>query len=266
MEEKNSELIQFSMRDGAAWLTINRPQAMNALSREAVIEIDRIVAELETREDVRALIFTGAGNAFCAGGDLKYFSETVGSGDMNKFRAYLQLCQNMYRRVENFPRPTIAAVNGVAVAGGLELILSCDLVMAAESAKIGDGHANFGIIPGGGGSIRLPRKIPMALAKRMLFTGNLFPASEMLKYGLVNEVVADGDLNAAVTKLVSQITKNSPLGLRMIKQLVNDGYEQPLDTALRFEVVAWESYGRSDDIKEGLLAFLDKRKPKFTGR
>ena len=266
MEEKNEDIVQLSMRDGAAWITINRPHAMNALSREAVIEIDRVVASLEDREDVRALVFTGAGNAFCAGGDLKYFKETVGSGDMNKFRAYLQLCQNMYRRVETFPRPTIAAVNGVAVAGGLELILSCDLVMAAESARIGDGHANFGIIPGGGGAIRLPRKIPMALAKRLLFTGNLFPARELLASGLINEVVADADFEAAVVKLVSQITKNSPLGLRLIKQLINDGFEQPLDTALRFEVVAWESYGRSEDIKEGLQAFQDNRKPKYTGR
>lgn len=266
MEEKSEDVVQVAMRDGAAWITINRPHAMNALSRETVIEIDRIVTSLEDREDVRALVFTGAGNAFCAGGDLKYFKETVGSGDMNKFRAYLHLCQNMYRRVENFPRPTIAAVNGVAVAGGLELILSCDLVMAAESARIGDGHANFGIIPGGGGAIRLPRKIPMALAKRLLFTGNLFPARELLASGLINEVVPDAEFEAAVLKLVSQITKNSPLGLRMIKQLINDGFEQPLDTALRFEVMAWESYGRSEDIREGLQAFQDKRKPKFSGR
>jgi enoyl-CoA hydratase/carnithine racemase len=266
MQEQEKDIVQVTMRDGAAWITLNRPHAMNALSREAVIEIDRVVAELETRDDVRALVFTGAGNAFCAGGDLRYFKQSVGSGDMEAFRAYLHLCQNMYRRVENFPRPTIAAVNGVAVAGGLELILSCDMVMAAESARIGDGHANFGIIPGGGGAIRLPRKIPMAFAKRLLFTGNLLSAQEVARYGLVNEVVPDAELDAAVTKLVSQITKNSPLGLRLIKQLINDGYEQPLDTALRFEVVAWESYGRSDDIREGLQAFQDKRKPKFTGR
>lgn len=264
--EKEKDIILLEVRDGAAWITINRPHAMNALSREAVIEIDRTVAELEHRDDVRCLVFRGAGNAFCAGGDLRYFKETVGSGDMNKFRGYLQLCQDMYRRVENFPRPTIAAVNGVAVAGGLELILSCDMVVAAESARIGDGHANFGIIPGGGGAIRLPRKIPMAFAKRLLFTGNLFPAAELHKQGLVNEVVPDAELDATVNKLVSQVTKNSALGLRVIKQLVNDGFEQPLDTALRFEVVAWESYGRSEDIREGLQAFEDKRKPVFKGR
>jgi enoyl-CoA hydratase/carnithine racemase len=266
MSEQREKIIIVEKRQGAAWLTINRPAAMNALSREAVIEIDRIVGELERQEDVRALVFTGAGNAFCAGGDLKYFKETVGSGDMDRFRAYLRLCQDMYRRVENFPRPTIAAVNGVAVAGGLELILSCDMVIAAESAKIGDGHANFGIIPGGGGAIRLPRKIPMAFAKRLLFTGNLLPARELARYGLVNDVVPDAELESTVLKLVSQVTKNSPLGLRMIKQLINDGFEQPLDTALRLEVVAWESYGRSEDIKEGLQAFQDKRKPKFVGR
>lgn len=259
-------VIKTEIRDNAAWLTINRPHAMNALSRETVIEIDRIVSELADRDDVHALVFRGAGKAFCAGGDLKYFKETVGSGDMNKFRNYLNLCQDMYRRVETFPRPTIAMVNGVAVAGGLELILSCDMVVAARSAKIGDGHANFGIIPGGGGAIRLPRKMPMALAKRLLFTGNLFSADELARWGLVNEVVPDEQLEETVRTLVGQVTKNSPLGLRVIKQLVNDGFEQPLDTALRLEVVAWESYGRSEDIREGLQAFDEKRKPVFKGR
>jgi len=218
-------VIKTDFRDGAAWLTINRPHAMNALSREAVIEINRIVCELADREDIRALVFRGEGKAFCAGGDLKYFKETVGSGDMNGFRDYVKLCQEMYRRVEMFPQPTIAMVNGVTVAGGLELVLSCDMVMAAQSAKIGDGHANFGIIPGGGGAIRLPRKIPMALAKRLLFTGNLFPAAELARWGLVNEVVPDDQLEDTVRALVSQIAKNSPLGLRVIKQLIDDGLQ-----------------------------------------
>jgi len=265
MSEFTPKTILVEVRDHVAWITIDRPDAMNALARETVIEIDQALQLLEARADVHALVFTGQGRAFCAGGDLKYFKETVGSGDMNKFRAYLNLCQNMYRRVENFPHPTIAAVNGVAVAGGMELIISCDLVIAAESAKIGDGHANFGIIPGGGGAIRLPRKIPMALAKRLLFTGNLLPARELAEYGLVNQVVPDEQLTEAVQAMLAQITKNSPLGVRLIKQLINDGYEQPLDTALRLEVVAWESYGLSNDIKEGLQAFQDKRKPRFSG-
>jgi enoyl-CoA hydratase len=262
----DEQLILTEIRDGAAWITINRPHAMNALSRETVIEIDRAVCDLAQRSDVRVLVFKGAGKAFCAGGDLKYFKQSVGSGDMDAFRGYLHLCQDMYRRVETFPKPTIAMVNGVAVAGGVELILCCDLVMAAESAKIGDGHANFGIIPGGGGAIRLPRKIPMAFAKRLLFTGNLFPAADLQRWGLVNEVVPDDQLEDSVRKLVSQIAKNSPLGVRLIKQLVNDGFEQPLDTALRSEVMAWESYGRSEDVREGLQAFEEKRKPVFKGR
>lgn len=266
MSDFTPETIIVDIRNNVAWITINRPDAMNALARETVIEIDKALEMLEARTDVYALVFTGNGRAFCAGGDLKYFKETVGSGDMNRFRTYLNLCQNMYRRVENFPHPTIAAVNGVAVAGGMELIISCDMVIAAESAKIGDGHANFGIIPGGGGAIRLPRKIPMALAKRLLFTGNLLPARELASYGLINQVVPDDELYDTVNALLSQITKNSPLGLRLIKQLINDGYEQPLDTALRLEVVAWESYGLSDDIKEGLQAFQEKRKPQFSGK
>ena len=162
--------------------------------------------------------------------------------------------------------PVIAAVNGFAVAGGLELILCCDLVIASDKAKIGDGHANFGIIPGGGSAIRLPRKIPVALAKRLLLTGNLLPAEVLKDYGLVNEVVPADQLMTEVDKLLAEITKNSPLGLGWIKKLVNDGLEQPIDTALRSETNAFESYVHSDDIREGLDAFEEKRAPKFTGR
>ena len=261
-----SESVKVEFRDDAAWVTIDRPEVMNALARETVIEIDQLMVELSKRSDLRAVVFTGAGKAFCAGGDLKYFKQSVGSGDMAGFREYLQLCQTMYRRVETCPCPTIAMVNGVAVAGGLELILSCDLVIAAETAKIGDGHANFGIIPGGGGAIRLPRKIPMAFAKRLLYTGNLFPAAELARWGLVNEVVPLDQLETVTRALVAQIAKNSPLGVRVIKELVDDGFEQPLDTALRLEVVAWMGYGRSQDIREGLQAFEEKRKPRFTGK
>ncbi|NQV20047.1 MAG: enoyl-CoA hydratase/isomerase family protein [Rhodospirillales bacterium] len=257
--------VLLDIRDNVAWVTLNRPEALNAMSPALLHGIAAAVDGIEADFDVRAVVFTGAGRAFCAGGDLAFFKTAI-NDDPQAFVRFAGLAQHVLRRVEMLPMPVIAAVNGVAVAGGLELILCCDLVIAVSSAQIGDGHANFGIIPGGGSSIRLPRKIPTALAKRLLLTGNLLPAQTLKDYGLVNEVVPDDQLMAEVEKLVAEITKNSPLGLRWIKKLVNDGLEQPLDTALRSETNAFESYVHSDDIMEGLNAFEAKRAPKFTGR
>lgn len=257
--------VLLDIRDNVAWVTLNRPDALNAMSPSLLDGISAAVDGIEAADDVRAVVFTGAGRAFCAGGDLTFFKTAINE-DPQAFVRFAEYAQTTLRRVEMLKMPVIAAVNGFAVAGGLELILCCDLVIASDKAKIGDGHANFGIIPGGGSAIRLPRKIPVALAKRLLLTGNLLPAEVLKDYGLVNEVVPADQLMAEVDKLLAEITKNSPLGLRWIKKLVNDGLEQPLDTALRSETNAFESYVHSDDIREGLNAFEDKRAPKFTGQ
>ena len=256
--------VLVDIRDNVAWVTLNRPEAMNAMSPDLLKGIGAAVDQINETPGIRAVVFTGAGRAFCAGGDLTYFKTAINS-DPQSFVRFADLAQTTLRRVEMLAMPVIAAVNGFAVAGGLELILCCDLVIAADSAKIGDGHANFGIIPGGGSAIRLPRKIPSALAKRLLLTGNLLPAAVLKEYGLVNEVVPDDQLMAEVEKLLAELTKNSPLGLRWIKKLINDGLEQPIDTALRSETNAFESYVHSHDIREGLNAFEEKRVPNFTG-
>jgi enoyl-CoA hydratase len=169
-------------------------------------------------------------------------------------------------RLETFPRPVIAAVNGLALAGGLELVLCCDLVIAARSARIGDAHANFGLLPGGGSSVRLPRKIGLTRAKYLLYTGEFVPAADLVAWGLVNEVVDDSDLTAASDRLVAKLAVKSSLVLRRMKALVADGLEQPLDIALRGELLASEVHAFSHDMKEGLSAFEEKRKPVFLGR
>jgi enoyl-CoA hydratase/carnithine racemase len=173
---------------------------------------------------------------------------------------------DMMTRLERFPRPVIAAVNGLAMAGGLELLLCCDLVIAARSAKLGDAHANFGLLPGGGSSVRLPRKIGPTRAKYLLFTGESVPAEELVAAGLVNEVVEDADLMAATRRLVAKLAVKSPLVLRRMKALVDDGLEQPSAQALRLELLASEVHAQSADLKEGLAAFVEKRQPRFTGR
>lgn len=182
---------------------------------------------------------------------------------MSKF---LNSVLGLLRRIESFPRPVVAAVQGLALAGGLEIVLCCDLVIAARSAKLGDAHANFGLLPGGGGSVRLPRKIGPTRAKYLLYTGEFLTAEELAAWGLVNQVVADSDLRDAVERLVARLAEKSSLVLRRMKALVDDGLQQPLDVALRQELIASAVHGYSHDMREGLAAFEEKRKPRFLGR
>jgi len=252
-------------RDGALWLTLNRPAALNAITPQVVEGLERALASAEQDDAVRAVVLTGTGRAFCAGADLKYVRETT-RGDDAAVAAFLQSVLSVMNRIERFPKPVIAAINGLALAGGLELVLCCDLVIAARSARLGDAHANFGLLPGGGGSVRLPRKIGPTRAKYLLYTGEFVPAAQLVEAGLVNEVVDDADLLAATGRLVARLRPKSPLVLRRMKALVDDGLEQPIDTALRLELLASEVHSHSHDMKEGLAAFEEKRPPRFIGR
>jgi enoyl-CoA hydratase len=252
-------------RDGAMWVTLNRPAALNAITPEVVKGLDVALDRALADPDIRAVVLTGTGRAFCAGADLKYVKETT-QGDEGAVAAFLESVLALMGRLESFPRPVIAAVNGLALAGGLELVLCCDLVLAARSAKLGDAHANFGLLPGGGSSVRLPRKIGPTRAKYLLYTGEFVPAEQLREAGLVNEVVDDADLLAAAGRLVARLRTKSPLVLRRMKALVDDGLEQPIETALRLELLASEVHAHSHDMKEGLAAFEEKRAPNFTGR
>lgn len=252
------------VRDGAVWITLNRPAALNSITPDIVTAMDAALDRAEG-DDIKAVVLTGRGRAFCAGADLKFVRGVTGD-DEGAFKAFLESVFRLMDRIEKFPRPVIAAINGTTVAGGLELVLCCDLVIAARSARIGDGHINFGLLPGGGGSVRLPRKIGSTRAKLLLFTGDSASADDLAAAGLVNEVVDDGDLLPAVERLVAKLSNKSPLALSRIKSLVDDGLEQPTATALRLELLATEVHAHSHDLKEGLAAFQEKRKPNFIGR
>lgn len=252
------------IRNGAMWVTLNRPDALNAISPDVVAGIDAALQQAASDDAVRAVVLTGTGRAFCAGADLKFLRNDAG-GEVS-FDRFLASILAMMERIETCPRPVIAALNGMALAGGLELVLCCDLVIAARSAKIGDAHANYGLLPGGGSSVRLPRKIGPTRAKYLLFTGEFVPAADLVAAGLVNEVVDDADLVPAVERLVAKLAPKSSLVLRRMKALVDDGLQQAAPTALRLEILASEVHAHSHDMKEGLAAFEEKRKPKFTGR
>jgi len=258
--------ILYEVRNGAAWVTLNRPDALNAMNQNILDAYADLVRRAEDDDNVRALVFTGAGRAFSAGADLKYVLSFIGDGDPVKVRTFMKQAYEAFARVGECEKPTIAAVNGVTAAGGLELLLACDLVIAAASAKIGDGHINFGMLPGGGSAIRLPRKIGETRARYLLFTGELLPVTEIADWGLVNQIVPDAELMARTEALVERLASKSPLAMRQMKHLVDQGLDMPLDRALRTEMSVWESYGQSADLKEGLTAFSEKRTPQYSGR
>lgn len=250
------------IRDGAIWITLKRPEAMNAISPAMIQGVMQGLDLAETSAEVRAVVLSGTGRAFCAGADLKLVRATEEADGAGSFLNDVLL---MLNRLEAFPKPVIAAVNGLALAGGLEMVLCCDLVVAARSAKFGDAHANYGLLPGGGGSVRLPRKIGPTRAKYLMFTGEFMSAERMMSAGLVNEIVDDAELLKAVSRVVTSIAAKSPLGLARMKTLVNDGLQQPIEVALRQELLMTALHEHSHDMHEGLAAFEEKRAPRFTG-
>lgn len=258
--------ISYERRGRGAWIRLERPDALNTLTPTLVAEMDRALDDALADPEVIAIVVTGAGRAFCAGADLKFLGDLPQEQRAERTAEFLQSVLRVMLRLERFPKPVIAAVNGIATGGGMELLLCCDLVIASEQARLGDGHANFGLLPGGGASVRLPRKIGPTRAKYLLFTGELVPAAQLVAAGLVNEVALPDELDAAVDRLVAKLSDKSPLGLRRMKELVDDGLEQGKETGLRLELLAGALHAQSYDMQEGIAAFNGKRKPEFQGR
>lgn len=260
------DTVRLELQGGLAWITLHRPEAMNSMSPQMVADLDAALDIVETHREVRCLAIRGTSKAFCAGADLKAVKALGDEEDQaTAVRAFLGRATALLRRIEQFPMPVIGAVNGMALAGGLEIVLVCDIVLASEDAKLGDAHARHGLIPGWGGSVRLPRKIGPNRAKWMMFTAETVSAATLVEWGLVNQVVPGAELDAAVQALAARITDKSPLGLRRMKQLVDDGLEQPLEVALRNERIMVEAHNPSHDRREGLEAFAQKRPPRFNG-
>ncbi|WP_322044268.1 enoyl-CoA hydratase/isomerase family protein [Paraburkholderia sp. J67] len=258
------ETLLFEPMGAVARLTLNRPTAMNAMNMTLLADLDRRLAQIAADDDLRVLVLTGAGPAFCAGADLKEVlaSQKAEAGEAD----FLDLADATLARLRNFPKPVIAALNGLTLAGGLEMAMCADIVIAAESAAIGDAHANFGVYPGAGGAAVLPRLIPQNVAMYLLFTGKTLSAAEMKAYGFVTEVHPDGDLADAAMKLAGQIAGKSPVVLRRMKQVARLSADKSRDDALLHEQVMLRRHLRSFDLQEGLQAFAEKRAPQFQGR
>lgn len=248
--------------DHVTWLTLNRPQSMNALNPDLIRELNYCIDLIESNNETRVIVITGLGRAFCSGVDLGHALKQSESG-WNSVASLLKDVSKTFDRIANCTIPCIAAVNGFAIAGGLELILCCDLVVATESSTFGDGHANYGLLPGGGATVRLAKKIGLTRAKEMLFTANTYSASEMKGFGLVNIVTSDTNLEKDTQNLASSISNKSGSCIRHMKHLLDNGSQQPIETALKMEHLASEAHSYSPDFHEGLNAFKEKRKPIF---
>ncbi len=258
--------LLYEVRGRTAWITLNRPDELNCIDGDLAREMALAVEAAEADDDVRALVFTGAGRAFCAGADLKYVLGILNRQDPEEIRRFMAGARALFTRIAECEKPVIAAVNGLAAAGGCELILACDLAIAGEGVRIADAHANYGLLPGGGGSARLPRKIGPARAKYLLYTGEFVAAETLRDWGLINDIVPADKLAGEVEALAAKITAKSPLVIRRMKHLVDDGLDSSLAVALRAETKAWEAHALAEDFKEGLTAFSEKREPDYKGR
>jgi enoyl-CoA hydratase/carnithine racemase len=244
-------------------LTLARAEKLNPLDWDTVRELKAAVAKIEGMPDIVAVVITGRGRSFSAGGDLDGYLRLYRRPD--EFSVFLDDFFDMLNAIEASSKIYIAAINGVCVAGGLELLLACDLVVAAASARIGDGHLNFGQLPGAGGSQRLPRAIGLLRAKHLILTGALLSAEEAERIGLVNQVVADAGLDEAVDALVTGLREKSRVGLRGAKHLTNMTLTTDLETGLKREIDFVHRYATTEpDATEGLVAFKEKRKPAFS--
>jgi len=259
--------VSFEVKGPVGWITLARPEALNALSRDMIDGMTGRLVAWKSDPQVRVVVVTGAGRAFCAGADLKAAEaeKQPGGAPAAGGKDFLDAIVDFFTELRHFPRPVIAAVNGLAFAGGLETVMCCDFVIAAQSARFGDAHSNFGVFPGGGGAAILPRKIPVNVAKYLLFTGDSLTADEMKTYGLVSEVVADAELAARAQHMGEKLAAKSPVVLTRMKRVANEAADKSQADALRHELLELRDHQRSYDIQEGLRAFAEKRTPQFKG-
>ena len=244
-----------------AVLTINRPEKRNALNGATRAALLSALDEIRNDDSIRVVVITGAGDkAFIAGADIGEFE---GRSPVDQFR--VMKGPSVFDAIEAFPKPVIAMINGFALGGGCELAMACDIRIAADTAKLGQPEVNLGIIPGGGGTQRLPRLVGSGNAYRMLFTGDLIDAAEAWRIGLVNEVVPAVQLRERVMALALTIAEKSPVALQLIKEAVRASLRTSLDDGLRLETTLFGVAFASEDKKEGVDAFLSKRKAEFKG-
>lgn len=257
------DLIFVEVSEGIAAVTINRPEKLNALNAAVIGQLDDVLAEIESDPAARGLILTGAGErAFVAGADIRELAmQTAIEAQRMAARG-----QRVLRRLELMPKPSIAAINGFALGGGLELAMACTLRVAAAHAKLGQPEIKLGITPGYGGTQRLPRLVGRARALELLLTGDPIDASEAHRIGLVSHVVPQAELMVFCRALLGKMLENAPLAAGLILEAVDLGLSSGLEEGLKFEAAAFGVAAATEDKREGTAAFLEKRKAAFQGK
>ncbi|GMX61105.1 enoyl-CoA hydratase-related protein [Paenibacillus elgii] len=254
------ECITLALENGIAVVTLNRPKALNALNAQTLRELEWVLQEVERNPQARVAIITGAGDkAFAAGADI---GEMKGKTPLEA-RRFAQLGQSVFAGIENLDKPVIAAINGFALGGGCELAMACDIRLASENAVLGQPEINLGLIPGFGGSQRLPRLIGKGMAKELLLTGNSISAIRAAELGLVNDVYPQEELLPKAHKLAAQIMAKSRVAVSLLKKAVNEGMEMDENKAYAFEAELFGLMFAAEDSKEGIHAFLEKRNAEF---
>jgi enoyl-CoA hydratase len=255
--------ILYKKEKGIGVVCINRPQALNALNSEVFSELYQVFTEIGSDNEVKVVIITGAGDkAFVAGTDVTEMK----SHSSLEIRDFARAARKVSEVIYNLGKPVIAAINGFALGGGLELALVCDLRICSENAKFGQPEINLGLIPGGGGTQRLTRLVGMTKAKELLFTGDMIDAQTAVNIGLVNKVVPAGKLMVEARALAQKLLGKGAVALRLAKLAINSGINMDLVSALDFEAECFAMCFATEDQKEGMNAFIEKRKPKFRGK
>ncbi|MBN2254265.1 MAG: enoyl-CoA hydratase/isomerase family protein [Deltaproteobacteria bacterium] len=258
----SEQVVSYVIEDEIAIITINNPP-MNPLTNAVREQILEIMHELREKQDeIKVVILTGTGKAFVAGADIKSFPDLT----QETAKARLKKTRVLYQQMEDFTRPVICAVNGFCLGGGLELAMTCDIRIAATTAQFGQPEINLGIIPGGGGTQRLPRLVGSGIAKELIYTGQFISAERAEAIGLVNKVVEPEDLMTEAKKMANRIAGKPMLAVRAAKEAINHGLNMTLHEGLDLESMHWSYLCGTEDQKEGAHAFIEKRKPKFVGR
>lgn len=255
------QTIALTVADRVATVTMKRPDKLNALNDEMIEELSLAVDEIRDRTEIGGAILTGAGRAFVAGADIAELERHGGIAA----KALSRRGQLVFNRLEALPKPVIAAVNGFALGGGCELAMACHVRIASDAARFGQPEVKLGLIPGYGGTQRLPRLVGKGRALQLLLTGETIDAAEAFRIGLVNRVVPGADLITTATQMVGQMLANAPLALSTCIEMVNRGYDLSMGDALHMEATTFGLLAATADMREGTKAFLEKRPPKFTG-
>jgi enoyl-CoA hydratase len=254
--------IRYEVKDGVGIATINRPEALNALNSTVIEELSALVNEIENDKALRALIITGEGRSFVAGADIAEQCPL----DLAGGRAWGRRGSALFRRIELLEIPTIAAVNGFALGGGCELAMACDIILASEKAKFGQPEVGLGITPGFSGTQRLARRIGAARAKELIFSGKMIKADEAKEMGLVNAVHAPEALMDAAMEMAQSFAKNAPIAVKYSKACIDRGLQTDLDSGIAMENELFAMCFGTEDQKEGMTAFLEKRPAQFKNK